>query len=192
MYYPRALQADNFRLNVNIFKPLFSYLLHEVVCSILGLFPHQINYFCIFFSSLIIYIKDYGKVHSFRYCQGFENSNFSFHSEVFHYPQFQYFFWFRNMPDKVLFIFQRFYYNKNVFLKCLLFEAVQQLRHRNGGGWVSAFFMMLRERKLGGRGKGGDWYLIKGRNVTVKKESLTCISGHSIFAIILFYNLHSK
>ena len=30
-----------------------------------------------------------------------------------------------------------------------------------GGGWVSAFFVM----------RWGEWYLMKGRNVTVKKKS---------------------
>ena len=31
-------------------------------------------------------------------------------------------------------------------------------------GWVSAFFVMLRDRK-----QGGVWYFMKGRNITVKK-----------------------
>ena len=36
---------------------------------------------------------------------------------------------------------------------------------RIGGGWVSAFFVMLRDGKQG----GGERYLMKGRNITVKK-----------------------
>ena len=32
------------------------------------------------------------------------------------------------------------------------------------GGWVSTFFAMLRDGK-----QEGEWYLMKGRNITVKK-----------------------
>ena len=35
---------------------------------------------------------------------------------------------------------------------------------RIGGGWVSTFFLMLRDGK-----HGGEWYFMKCRNVTVKK-----------------------
>ena len=35
---------------------------------------------------------------------------------------------------------------------------------RIGGGWVSAFFVMLRDGK-----RGGEWYFVEGRSVTVKK-----------------------
>ena len=34
-----------------------------------------------------------------------------------------------------------------------------------GGGWVSAFFVMLRDGK-----QGGEWYFMKEYNVTVKKK----------------------
>ena len=36
-----------------------------------------------------------------------------------------------------------------------------------GVGWVSAFFVMSRDGKQGG--EGGQWYFMKGRNVTAKK-----------------------
>ena len=38
---------------------------------------------------------------------------------------------------------------------------------RIGGGWVSAFFVMLRDEWY--FMKGGEWYYMKGDNVTVKK-----------------------
>ena len=37
---------------------------------------------------------------------------------------------------------------------------------RIGSGWVSGFFVMLRDRKQGG---GSEGYLMKGHNVTIKK-----------------------
>ena len=45
-----------------------------------------------------------------------------------------------------------------------------------GVGWVSAFFVMSRDGKEGG--EGGQWYFMKGRNVTAKKSL-------SLFSVLL-------
>ena len=70
-------------------------------------------------------------------------------------------------------------------------------------GWISAFFVMLRDRK-----RAGEWYRMKGCHVTVKKikkpffvllsrdgnfinirhgiGKFTYINSHSVFVIILY------
>ena len=45
-----------------------------------------------------------------------------------------------------------------------------------GVGWVSAFFVMSRDGKQGGG--GGQWYFMKGRNVTAEKSL-------SLFSVLL-------
>ena len=46
----------------------------------------------------------------------------------------------------------------------LLYTSNIPITSRIGVGWVSAFFVMLRDEKL-----GGEWYFMKGCLVTVKK-----------------------
>ena len=88
------------------------------------------------------------------------------------------------------------------FQSIVSYRGCSIITSRIGGGWVSAFFVMLRDGKL-----GGEWCFMKDCHVTVKKMKksflyyceeigisliqningkFTYINGHSIFVIILY------
>ena len=65
-------------------------------------------------------------------------------------------------------------------MHCVRSDSI--ITSRPGGRWVYTFFVILRDGKLGG---GVGWYLIKVRDITVKKNSMRkymeCVIQSSMF-----------